>query len=178
MRVTQIVRQQDWPDIPSSAFSLTCGGRNKDRFILDTQFGIVYWLDTPDQHRETPIKEPSLDGEVLEICLPENEHNWRSHTAWAISDFSEVLEHEFKLLRAVPIEQDSIKEWVDGDENDLVTKTAILTYLVRRTYQMYNWPDLSLYDKDSCQNAVERLVESRSNASRNDFGDRSSDVFA
>ncbi|KAH0359425.1 DSBA oxidoreductase, partial [Aureobasidium melanogenum] len=110
----------DWPDIPSSAFGLTCGGRNSDQFILDTQFGIVYWLDTPDL-KYNPIREPFLDREVLKMCTLENEHLWRSNTAWAISDFFEVLKNEFKILKAVPINRwiYDIEEWFDRDACDL-----------------------------------------------------------
>lgn len=151
----------DWPDIPSSVFGLTCGGRNNDQFVLDTQLGIVYWLDTPNL-KDNPIREPFLDGEVLRNCLPENEQSWRSSTAWAVSDLFEVLKNEFDILKAVPINRwiYDIEEWFDRDVGELKRDREYLTYLVRRTYQMYGWPTLSVYERDACQDALDRLFES------------------
>jgi hypothetical protein len=152
----------DWPNIPSSAFAFTIGGDNDAVCILDTQFGIIYWLDPPD-FKDGPIKEPFLDKELLEICTPESEHEWRDHPAWAIADFFEILKNEFRLLKSVPIDEDDVLWWCDNDQDNIQSEPGVLVYLVRRTYQMYGWPDLSVYEKEPCQGAVDRLVKSWQN---------------
>lgn len=148
----------DWLDIPSSAFAFTTSGDNYV-FILDTQFGLIYWLETPDLKYD-PIKEPFLDTKLLRMYTPKIEHYWREHTAWAIADIFEILKNELRLLKSVPIECDAIEEWHEPEQDYLQCEVGLEIYFVRRTYQMYGWPDLSVYDKDSCLDAVNRLVES------------------
>ncbi|CAD0094304.1 unnamed protein product [Aureobasidium mustum] len=149
-----------WQDIPSSAFSIAAYGHDNDEIILDTQFGLIYWLETPDWIQNDPIKEPFLDTELLRMYTPNNEHDWREHTAWAIADFFEVLKNELRLLKSVPITCTHIEGWHEPEQDFFQCKAGLEIYFVRRTYQMYGWPDLSVYDKDSCQEAVERLIES------------------
>lgn len=149
----------DWPNIPPSAFAFTISSENDAVCILDTRFGLVYWLDPPN-FEDGPIREPFLDKELLEICTPESEHEWRNHPAWAIADFFEVMKNEFRLLRSVPIDESDILRWND---DDIQNEPGVLAYLVRRTYQMYGWPDLAVYEKESCQEAVNRLVKSWQN---------------
>lgn len=50
------------------------------------------------------------------------------------------------------------EQWFDvNKDNEDFSEEGILTRLVLRTYQMYGWADLSLYEGDSGQEAVDRL---------------------
>ncbi|CAD0111583.1 unnamed protein product [Aureobasidium uvarum] len=153
----------DWPNIPSSAFGLTRGGRDNHVFILDTRFGTVHWLDTPDIKDDAtrqPITDLSGCQELFEHRTPPNEHEWRRHAAWSIADFLEMLKNELRTLKSVPLDACQIEEWIDENEDDGdLDKEAALVRSIRRTYIEHGWPDVSVYRKDQCQDAVQVLIE-------------------
>lgn len=66
----------DWENVPPSAFDVT---RDDVTFILDTQFGVVHWLETPRGIYESTAREPIIRD--FDDCTPENEHEWRHSTA-------------------------------------------------------------------------------------------------
>lgn len=51
----------EYQDIPAHVFGLIDGGRNDQTFLLDTQLGIVYWLECPDSPRHQPTREQVKD---------------------------------------------------------------------------------------------------------------------
>ncbi|KAG9521203.1 hypothetical protein KCU93_g7469, partial [Aureobasidium melanogenum] len=154
----------EWPNIPSSAFGLTRGGRDTFMFILDTQFGTVHWLEGPDidfDSTRQPIIGPSGDKEPFRDCTPENERGWRSQTAWTITDFFEVLKNEFRTLRSVPVDASQVEYWFgdeDYEELEELDEEDVLIRSIRDTYQEHGWPDVSIYKKYECQDAVDKLM--------------------
>ncbi|KAG9699249.1 hypothetical protein KCU95_g1958, partial [Aureobasidium melanogenum] len=162
---TKIVTEGlEGPNIPPSAFGLTLGGRDTFRFILDTKFGTVHWLEGPDIDLDAtrqPIVGPSGDREPFRDCTPENERGWRSQTAWTITDFFEVLKNEFRTLRSVPVDASWVEYWFgdeDYEEFEEPDEGDILIRSVRDTYQEYGWPDVSVYRRDECQDEVDKLI--------------------
>lgn len=158
----------DWPHVPSSAFGLTCGGRNNEIFILDTQFGTVHWVETPfnwnNKSIRPPVTEPNGGSDPFDDCTPENEHCWRKWSAWSITDFFEILKNELRTLKSVPVDPHQIEHWFKGLETkkDLGGSGA-LTLAVRHAYQEHGWPDMSVYQKDKCQDAVDKLIDDSNN---------------
>ncbi|KAG9952247.1 hypothetical protein KCU85_g2155, partial [Aureobasidium melanogenum] len=156
----------EWPNIPSSAFGLTRGGRDDFVFILDTRFGTVHWLEGPDidfDSTKQPIIGPSGGTKSFEDCTPENEHGWRSQTAWTIPDFFEVLKNEFRTLRSVPVDACQVEYWFGDEDYEALEEPNegdILIRSIRDTYLEHGWPDMSVYQKDKCQDAVNKLIES------------------
>lgn len=155
----------DWTDIPSSAFGLACGGRDTFMIILDTRFGTVHWLESPDldfNSTRPPVVGPSGDTEPFRDCSPPNERGWRSQTAWAIADFFEVLKNEFRTLRSVPIDGSRVEYWFGDEEHeDLeeLDEEDVLIRSVRDAYRKHGWPDTSIYQRGQCQDAIEKLIE-------------------
>lgn len=164
--VRMITEGLEWPNIPASAICLTRGGRDDFEFILDTKFGTVHWLEGPDfdfDSKRQPIVEPSGGTESFEDCTPENEHGWRSQPAWSIPDFFEVLKNEFRTLRSVPLDASQVEYWFgdeDCEEFEEPDEGDILIRSVRDTYQEHGWPNMSVYNKEECQNAIGSLIES------------------
>ncbi|KAH0028548.1 hypothetical protein KCU78_g3608, partial [Aureobasidium melanogenum] len=156
----------EWPNIPSSAFGLTLGGRDTFRFILDTHLGTVHWLEGPDfdfDSTRQPIIGPSGDAEPSRDCTPANQRGWRSQTAWTITDFFEVLKNEFRTLRSVPVDASQVEYWFGDEDYETLEESDegdILIRSVRDTYQEHGWPVISVYKKDECQDAVDKLIES------------------
>lgn len=152
----------DWEDVPSSAFGLAHGGRNNEVFIFDTQFGTVTWIEAPD-FDDNPLRKTisraSGGSEDFEDCTPENEHGWRRHKAWSIVDFFEVLKNELRTLESVPVYPHQIEPWSDEFENrENLDEFDALTRSVRHAYQEHGWPDMSVYNKDECRKAIDKLV--------------------
>ena len=153
----------DWEDVPSSAFGLACGGRNNEVFIFDTRFGTVTWIEAPNfdgNPVRKPITRPSGGFKEFEDCTPENEHGWRRYKAWSIVDFFEVLKNEFRTLESVPVDPHQIEPWFEEIENkENLEEFAALRRSVRHAYQEHGWPDMSVYNKDECQKAIDKLVQ-------------------
>lgn len=155
----------DWLDVALSAFGLARGGGDTCMIILDTRFGTVHWLESPDLDFDAirqPIVGPDGDEEPFRDCAPPNERGWRSHTAWAITDSFEVLKHEFRTLRSVPLNGSQVEYWLGDEEyQDLeeLDEEKILIRSVRDTYQKHGWPDMSIYNKDECQDFVDKLMK-------------------
>ena len=165
VEATRIITEGlDRLDVPSSAFDLTRGGRDTCMIVLDTRFGTVHWLENPDLDSDAirqPIVGPDGDEEPFRDCTP-NERGWRSHTAWAITGFFEVLKHEFRTLRSVPLNGSQVEYWFGDEEHqDLeeLHEEDILIRSVRDTHQKHGWPDMSVYKKDECQDAVDKLMK-------------------
>lgn len=161
--IRTITEGADYEDIPASAFGLTCGGRNTMAMVLDTRFGIVHWEDCPVSSSKA-IREPVDDD--FDDCTPENEHIWRSNTAWTIPDFFEVLKNEYRVLNYVPLHEGQVDEWVkdgDGDDDADANQSGrgVMLRSVKRVYREHGWPDLSVYSKDECLKAVEKLIRDR-----------------
>ncbi|KAH0278070.1 hypothetical protein KCU91_g2749, partial [Aureobasidium melanogenum] len=145
----------DWENVPSSAFGISCGD---DIFILDTQFGVVFWLDSPGEVLESAAREPITDD--FYDCTPENEHEWRSNKAWAIPDFFEVLKNRYRILKYLPFHERRIEEWFDiYKEGDGPNGGRPILRSVRKIYQEQGWPDLSVYKKNECLDKIDKTIK-------------------
>ncbi|CAD0114932.1 unnamed protein product [Aureobasidium uvarum] len=154
----------DWPNIPSSAFSLTCGGRNNCVFILDTKYGTVHTLNTPEfvHPSKPPLTARNGGSDPFEFCVPGNEQGWRSNTSWSIPDFFDVLKNEYVAMRYLPYNDDRIEELYDNyGKDEIPSDSEILYGLVKEIYEEHGWPDLSVYDKEKCWIAVDKLIKDR-----------------
>jgi hypothetical protein len=139
----------DWENVPSSAFGISIG---HDTFILDVQFGVIFWLDAPDEARKTPAREQII-GDFFDDT-PENEHEWRCAPAWAIVDFFEVLKKQYTDLKYLPVHGRRLETWSEKN------KRRPVLGCIRQIYQEHGWPDLSVYKKEECLKAVDKLIES------------------
>lgn len=147
----------DWEDIPSTAFGISYGD---DKFILDTQFGVVFWLEVPGEVIDSAVREPITDD--FYDCTPENEHDWRTNKAWPIADFFEVLKSRYRSLDYVPLHGYRIEEWFDEyKEGDDFSDGIILLRSAREIYQEHGWPDLSVYKKSECLDAITSTIKDR-----------------
>ncbi|KAG9952244.1 hypothetical protein KCU85_g2152, partial [Aureobasidium melanogenum] len=145
----------DWEDIPSSAFGITSG---KDYFILDTQFGVVFWDGAPGEVADTAAREPIV-GDFFD-CTPENEHGWRCNKAWAIADFFEVLKNRYRILKYLPLHEYRIEEWFDQyEDGDGPNGNYPFLRAIRRVYKEHGWPDPSVYKKQECMDALQKMIE-------------------
>jgi hypothetical protein len=101
--------------VPSHVVSLTLGNRETPAFLLDTQLGVVYWVECPPEvcfpinTREQILDDPdhyASEGE-----------DWRGCDAWAVADFFEVLKDQFRLLNFYPVLYEGVEfVWMHGDE--------------------------------------------------------------
>lgn len=147
----------DWEDIPSSAIGIT---RGDVRFILDTQFGVVHWLETPRELQKSAVREPIIGD--FDDCTPENEHEWRYSTAWAIPDFFEVLKNQYRDLKYIPLHALRIEEFPkEFEEGDGPLGGGPFFRVVRQLYRDYGWPNLSVYKKEECLNAITKMIIDR-----------------
>lgn len=143
-------------DTPPQVIGLTSGGRYNPTFLLDTQLGIVYWVECP-----TKIEHHSTRGR---ICDDSNgyenmrEAEWRrSNPAWAIPDFFQVLKDQFCELNFFPVSPLLVEDVYTGrqpyDEDTM--------RMLQRIYREHGWPDLQQYRKRDCLLAVRAKLKER-----------------
>ncbi|KAJ4424527.1 hypothetical protein N0V82_000851 [Gnomoniopsis sp. IMI 355080] len=144
-------------NVPAQVIGLTLGGNNNPIFLLDTQLGIVHWVDCPGEVKYDPPIEPVLDDPY--DWAPEEEAEWRADSpAWAVGDFFEVLKHQFRMLRFVPLSErvvmDVYTKYGSRDEG--------MIEMVQGIYREHGWPDdLEAYRKDQCLHAVKSALRKR-----------------
>lgn len=128
----------------------------KDYFMLDTELGVIYWPECPDEIKNSPSREPILDS----ACdyAPEDEEDWRAEgAAWAIIDFFELLKDQFRELCFVPLSWWSICDIYSkmySNDKDVVPR-------VQAIYREHGWPDLERYRgrKEECLRVVRALLD-------------------
>ncbi|KAL1842968.1 hypothetical protein VTJ49DRAFT_3609 [Mycothermus thermophilus] len=131
--------------------------------ILDTTLGIIHWEGCPDRIQWDPeYRETMVDMDWYDAEIPEKEADWRSSApAWRIADFVEVLKDQFRQLRWIPISGNSVRsthEELPNEEGMMATLQDI--------YRQHGWPDLSVYRKSSCLDAVRKVMLERFSESR------------
>ncbi|KAI0007292.1 hypothetical protein F4779DRAFT_592626 [Xylariaceae sp. FL0662B] len=144
-----------WDEVPAHVVGLTVGGATDVFFLLDTQLGIVHWLDCPEGVKRAPPARALVEVEWDEV-VPENEVEWREDCAtWSVEDFFEVLKGEFRALRAVPINERTVYDSYTTFTED---RQGVVP-LVQGVFREHGWPDLEVYDKEKCLKAVQKALE-------------------
>ncbi|KAI1734711.1 hypothetical protein F4680DRAFT_462263 [Xylaria scruposa] len=141
----------NWEQVPPHVVGLTNGGRDNPVFLLDTQLGVIHWIDCPDRLRHSPTRE-QVWGRTLEGV------EWHGEAAtWAIADFFEQLKDEFRSLRFVPtstVYYDVIDVDAEFDDDGL----RVLPML-QDVYRSHGWPDVSRYRKKGALEEVEKVLD-------------------
>jgi hypothetical protein len=124
-----------------------------EAFLLDTELGVVYWIDCLSEIKANPSREPIQDDSY--DYAPEEEAEWRAQPAWAIADFFELLKDQFRQQCFVPISSCKVYDTYAG------TLTEGLLPVVQAIYREHGWPDLERYRKQKCLEAVRVMMEER-----------------
>jgi hypothetical protein len=150
---------QLWNEVPPHVFGLSHGGRDSPRFMLDTKLGIVHWdtlFSCPEQIRlsNTKIKDSVYD------FTPENEWEWRGEFYWGIPDFFELLKDQFRQLNFIPKNSHEVVDvWTDYSTDEQGPNA--FPFPLRAVYKEHRWPDLELYRKQECLEAVQRMLDDK-----------------
>ncbi|KAK4107297.1 hypothetical protein N656DRAFT_785404 [Canariomyces notabilis] len=156
--ITEPLNEHGEPGLaPPHAVGLTSTSDNimYDRWILDTELGVIYWVSCPDRMRYEPTREPVLDDWY--DFSPEGEREWRCEPAWAVVDFFELLKDQFLQLFSLPVSPTSVRDMGDGKPAEVEGALP----LVQAIYREHGWPDLNRYRKDTCLKAVRERLEER-----------------
>lgn len=144
--------------IPAHVIGLTSGGRDNPIFLLDTQLGIVHWLECPDEGRHRPTREPVSDDPYDYAAENDREAEWRADApAWSIPDFFELLKDRFCELSFVPISSRSVEDAYavrHPREDGMIA-------MLQRMYREHGWPDRQRYRKKDCLDAVHMALQER-----------------
>ncbi|KAK4105097.1 hypothetical protein N658DRAFT_387008, partial [Parathielavia hyrcaniae] len=152
--MTEFRPDEDIGSVPSHVVGLI--STKQDLWLLDTELGVVYWLDCPGWIKHHPTREPILDDP--DDYAPEGETGWRCEPAWAIADFFELLKDQFRRLSSIPITPTLV---LDLKGVKLRARYEGALPLVQAVYREHGWPDLARYRKDTCLEAVRRKLEER-----------------
>jgi hypothetical protein len=135
--------------------------RNRDQaMVLDTKHGVIHWEDCPGKVRHGEHCKVSVDWSELDPdeTVSQEEADWRyDATAWTVSDFFEVLKDQFIHLHWLPISSCSLRTFVDVDYPGEEGMMAML----RETYREHGWPDVPIYPKSDCLEAVKKAMSER-----------------
>lgn len=142
---------------PPHVLSLTAGHRENFVLVLDTKLGIIHWDTCPHRiweegHHNCVAYEPEFESRDV----PEAEVDWRCDAkTWAIPDFFEILKRQFVTLHWIPTCPYSVRSspgWYnEGDEN--------MVSVLRGIYRQHGWPDLAIYKKSECLEAVRKVIQ-------------------
>ncbi|KAF9879527.1 hypothetical protein CkaCkLH20_03070 [Colletotrichum karsti] len=141
---------------PPHVVGLTRGDRENPIMVLDTKLGIIHWEDCISSIERAHYGE-SVDYEP-DDDVPEEEANWRySARAWAIPDFFEILKQQFRTLDWIPISHHTVLSASDSEGTDEGGMVA----MVQDIYREHGWPDLTVYRKAACLEAVRIAMAER-----------------
>jgi len=141
---------------PAHVFSLTCGDRENPVMVLDTKLGIIHWEDCPHKIERGYYQESVEYGSDEDV--PEEEADWRHGAmAWAIPDFFEIFKDEFRKLNWIPISHHTV--WNASDPEG--PGEAGMVPMLREIYRQHHWPDLALYRKSECLEAVQKAMKEK-----------------
>ncbi|KAF2162371.1 hypothetical protein M409DRAFT_58465 [Zasmidium cellare ATCC 36951] len=135
--------------VPAHVISLTYGAGNTERFLLDTDLGVIYWLDCRSEIKGfTPMDsypERVLD-DAWDYAESDEEALWRDCGAWAVVDFFEMLKHQFCKLNFYPVGEGEVKDvWRAGTKK---------REEIRETFRQHGWPDFETYRIEECLAAI------------------------
>ncbi|KAK4233355.1 hypothetical protein C8A03DRAFT_19561 [Achaetomium macrosporum] len=119
-------------------------------FALDTQLGVIYWLELPGRVRGHPTREPTMD-DAYDLG-PEDERE----PAWTIRDFYEILKDQFRQLCAV-----LLSPFIVTDMDTVRMGLEEARPLAQAIYREYAGPNFQLYRKEECLRTVEALLRER-----------------
>ncbi|KAI4700334.1 hypothetical protein J4E81_004372 [Alternaria sp. BMP 2799] len=141
-------------EVPAHVVGLTTGGRDNPNFLLDTDLGVIYWIECPNEVMNSSSRD-MIEDDPYDYAL-ENEAEWRAESGcWAIADFFGMLKDQFLQLTFVPIGPKS----VIASDAALEHKGEGLVAMVQEIYREHGWPDMVRYRKTECLAAVQAALE-------------------
>ncbi|KAK4508480.1 hypothetical protein PRZ48_002219 [Zasmidium cellare] len=136
--------------IPAHVMGLATGGRDCERFLLDTHLGIIYWLDCPSQvagHAPWEAYPEGVLDSAWDYAETEEEALWRDCPAWSVPDFFEMLKDQFRKVNIFPTGT--------GEVRDVWSLKAEKVDKIPETFREHGWPDLEKYRKQECLDAIQ-----------------------
>lgn len=138
-------RFEDGDQVPAQVLAFSSGKNDPLNFLLDTDLGVVYWLECPLDNNDPSTIDPVLNDPY--DWAPETEADWRNERCWPVVDFFRLLKEQFLQLRCVPVKEMRVEEaWVEEPEPEVA--------LVRDVYRAHGWPDLENFRKEECMAAI------------------------
>ena len=132
---------------------LTSNRWDESLMVLDTEFGLMHWQECPfeivKEYGGSSLASPWDDD------IDQKEFVWREDAVrWAIPEFFEILKDQFKKLNWIPISPTSVRSadtFNVGEEEKVANR-------LRDIYRQHGWPDLGIYRKSECLEAVDRAL--------------------
>jgi len=141
-------------EVPAHVIGLTTGGRDNANFLLDTELGVIYWIECPNEITNNSSRE-GIQEDPYDYA-PENEAQWRAESGcWAIADFFEVLKDQFRQLSFIPV----TPKLVIDIYATLGHREEGLVVMLQKIYREHGWPDLARYRKTECLAAVQAALQ-------------------
>ena len=130
-----------------------------EAMVLDTKHGVIHWEDCPGRINGGEHCKVSVDWSELDPDdTVSKEADWRYEaTAWTVSTFFEVLKDQFIQLQWLPISPFSVRAFKYSDYRGEEGMMAML----QETYREHGWPDLAVYRKSDCLEAVKKAMTER-----------------
>lgn len=128
-----------------------------EAWVLDTKLGIVHWQGCPNRINHGGDRIPSVVYDWWEDEVSEEEADWRQNaTAWAIPDLFKLLKDQFIQLQWIPISHYTLRGVPEeGEDND---EEKSMIPMLQEIYRQYGWPDLAVYRKSECLEAVQKAM--------------------
>jgi hypothetical protein len=155
-------------EVPPHIVGLThLTGENTPLFLLDTEFGIIYWPNCHGRIKYTGPEQSNPDGYGMadEDLIPEDQALWRSMGAtWAISDFFEMLKFHCREMYFVPVGNGEVRMAWNRDGSDGGMHDSEMSDKmdgIAEIYRECKWPDLERFGKEECHRRVQKMLRER-----------------
>ncbi|KAG9252571.1 uncharacterized protein F5Z01DRAFT_660968 [Emericellopsis atlantica] len=149
--------------IPAHVIGLSSGENDPLLFLLDTQFGVIYWIEAPGYVKDNDGSNPSFISPISNDpydWAPEHEADWRHEPCWSVADFFTLLKQLCLQLKHVPLKpQQVVYVWASPS-----SWYMSLVPPVQDVYRQHGWPDVDNFRKEKCQAAIKALLAAREEA--------------
>ncbi|KAI1665392.1 hypothetical protein L13192_10333 [Pyrenophora tritici-repentis] len=132
---------------------------NGPTFLLDTQFGVIYWYKCLDEVR---FMDDQAEGDGYGWAddgrIPEDQAEWKYESGvWPIKVFFEILKRNFEQLNFAPIGSRIVKAmWGSGSN-----QTREILFAVQKIYRDHAWPDRARYSKEDCLEDIKIMLKAQ-----------------
>lgn len=139
----------NYEDVPPHVIGLTWDSEERYCFLLDTELGIIHWVQCDYYMRNHSSRAPIKDNPY--DYAPENEaETFRDAGTWTIPDFFQVLKEQYQNLTFLPHSSTRVYDVKAGEHPDDAGKNR----LIEGIFRQHGWPNMQDYRKDDCLKAI------------------------
>ncbi|OAQ60118.1 hypothetical protein VFPPC_14785 [Pochonia chlamydosporia 170] len=139
--------------VPPHVVGLVDDSEDRAVFLLDTELGIVHWVDCESEIIAGASRDV-IDDDAYDYASEEEGDSFRGNAGkWAIDDFFEVLKGLYRQLKFIPVAPRRVISVYSQPEKPEQWD------MLQRIYREHGWPDMERYRKEECMDAIQEALK-------------------